>query len=71
MQFHGFDWDEGNVAKCQKHGLSVEEIESLFERGIFALPVPPGPGPRRLPGPIPVTPDVTAVQTRSQLRKSA
>ena len=26
----GFDWDEGNRAKCQKHGVSVEEIEALF-----------------------------------------
>jgi uncharacterized protein len=26
----GFDWDEGNRAKCQKHGVSVEEIEVLF-----------------------------------------
>ena len=23
----GFDWDEGNKAKCQKHGVSVAEIE--------------------------------------------
>jgi len=23
----GFDWDAGNLAKCQKHGLSVAEIE--------------------------------------------
>lgn len=28
--FSGFDWDDGNVAKCQKHGVSVEEIESVF-----------------------------------------
>ncbi len=27
----GFDWDIGNLAKCRKHGVSVEEIESLFE----------------------------------------
>lgn len=26
----GFDWDEGNLAKCQKHGVSVAEIETLF-----------------------------------------
>lgn len=25
-----FDWDEGNRAKCQKHGVSIEEIEALF-----------------------------------------
>jgi uncharacterized protein len=27
----GFDWDDGNIAKCRKHGVSVEEIEALFE----------------------------------------
>jgi uncharacterized DUF497 family protein len=27
----GFDWDEGNLAKCQKHGVSVAEIEAVFE----------------------------------------
>jgi uncharacterized protein len=26
----GFDWDDGNSAKCQKHGVSIEEIEALF-----------------------------------------
>ena len=26
----GFDWDEGNRAKCQKHGVTIEEIESVF-----------------------------------------
>ena len=23
----GFDWDDGNREKCQKHGLSIDEIE--------------------------------------------
>ncbi len=26
----GFDWDEGNITKCQKHGLTVDEIEAVF-----------------------------------------
>lgn len=26
-----FEWDAGNLVKCQKHGVSVSEIESLFE----------------------------------------
>ena len=26
----GFDWDEGNKAKCQKHGVSIAEIEHMF-----------------------------------------
>jgi uncharacterized protein len=30
MKFDGFDWDSGNLAKCQKHGVSIVEIESLF-----------------------------------------
>ena len=30
MQFDGFDWDAGNDLKCQKHGVSRAEIESLF-----------------------------------------
>jgi uncharacterized protein len=28
--FAGFDWDEGNVEKCQKHGVSIGEIEALL-----------------------------------------
>ena len=28
----GFDWDAGNLEKCQKHGVSVAEIEGLFAR---------------------------------------
>ena len=26
----GFDWDDGNREKCQKHGVSIAEIEALF-----------------------------------------
>ena len=26
----GFEWDQGNRTKCQRHGVSVGEIESLF-----------------------------------------
>jgi len=26
------DWDEGNRAKCQKHGVRLDEIESFFQR---------------------------------------
>ena len=25
----GFDWDAGNRAKCQKHGVSVAEVEEV------------------------------------------
>jgi uncharacterized protein len=30
MQFDGFAWDGGNLEKCQKHGVTIAEIESLF-----------------------------------------
>ncbi|MFA4994965.1 MAG: BrnT family toxin [Bdellovibrionales bacterium] len=30
MEFDGFDWDSGNRSKCQKHGVPIAEIESLF-----------------------------------------
>jgi uncharacterized protein len=36
----GFDWNEGNREKCQKHGLSVQAIESLFERPLAIFPDP-------------------------------
>jgi hypothetical protein len=26
----GFEWDEGNLEKCQKHGASIGEIEALL-----------------------------------------
>lgn len=40
MDFSGFDWDRGNRTKCQKHGVSVAEIESLFTRQIRVAPDP-------------------------------
>ena len=33
----GFDWDEGNLAKCAKHGVPVDEIEALFLAGPAVL----------------------------------
>jgi uncharacterized protein len=38
LQANGFDWDKGNRAKCQKHGLSTSVIESLFTRPLAILP---------------------------------
>lgn len=29
----GFDWDDGNWQKCQKHGVSIAEIEAAFYQG--------------------------------------
>jgi uncharacterized DUF497 family protein len=37
MEFEGFEWDEGNIAKCGKHGLSLAEIESVFSERILIL----------------------------------
>jgi uncharacterized DUF497 family protein len=34
----GFDWDSGNRAKCRSHGVSAEEIESLFRGPVMILP---------------------------------
>jgi uncharacterized DUF497 family protein len=36
----GFDWDSGNRAKCQKHGVSIEQIETLFRNGPRIAPDP-------------------------------
>jgi uncharacterized DUF497 family protein len=36
----GFDWDDGNRAKCQKHGVSIVEVEALFGRGPRIAPDP-------------------------------
>lgn len=30
LKFKGFDWDEGNKAKCQKHGVAIRIIEQVF-----------------------------------------
>jgi len=38
IRAEGFEWDEGNIAKCQKHGLSLEEIEAFFRSKIFVAP---------------------------------
>jgi uncharacterized DUF497 family protein len=34
----GFDWDHGNRDKCQKHGMSIGEIEAVFTRSVVILP---------------------------------
>lgn len=40
LQVGGFDWDEGNRAKCEKHGLSIMEIEDLFAHDLRIAPDP-------------------------------
>jgi len=39
MKFSGFDWDSGNLEKCQKHGISAELIESVLDRPVAILPM--------------------------------
>lgn len=38
MQFDGFDWDEGNLDKCRKHGVTVAEVEGVFTRAVTIAP---------------------------------
>ncbi len=34
----GFDWDSGNQDKCLRHGVTIAEIESVFERDVMVFP---------------------------------
>ncbi len=36
----GFDWDEGNRKKCQKHGVTLEEIEAALSGPMRVFPDP-------------------------------
>lgn len=38
MKIEGFNWDRGNRDKCQKHGVSLEEIEEIFVNGPRVAP---------------------------------
>jgi hypothetical protein len=39
IRFSGFDWNEGNRAKCRKHGLGEQLIERFFlEAKILTTP---------------------------------
>lgn len=40
MRFDGFDWDEGNRQKCQKHGGSIEEVEEALSSIRFVIDNP-------------------------------
>ncbi len=31
MKFAGFDWDDGNLSKCEKHGVTRASIEWALE----------------------------------------
>jgi uncharacterized DUF497 family protein len=36
----GFDWNHGNLEKCRKHGVDIEEIESAFHQTMAVFPDP-------------------------------
>jgi uncharacterized DUF497 family protein len=38
MTVAGFDWDAGNEAKCQKHGVTLGEIEAVFRHDPLVAP---------------------------------
>ena len=40
LRISGFDWDDGNRAKCQKHGVSIAEIETLLAGSPRVAPDP-------------------------------
>ena len=40
LRVTGFDWDGGNRAKCQRHGVSIDEIEALFRNAPRVAPDP-------------------------------
>lgn len=33
MNISGFEWDDGNTGHCQKHGVTLVEIEQVFMSG--------------------------------------
>ena len=37
LGFEGFDWDEGNARKNEKHGVSHSEIEQVFQNSPILL----------------------------------
>ena len=38
MQIDGFDWDDGNLAKCQIHGVTVVSIETALRNEPLIAP---------------------------------
>lgn len=37
-QVAGFDWDEGNLEKCRKHGVSSEQIDEVLRGTPYVFP---------------------------------
>ena len=37
LEYDGFDWNEGNIQKAQKHGVGLGEIEDFFSQELLIL----------------------------------
>jgi len=37
LQYDGFDWNEGNIQKAQRHGVTLEEIKDFFDQLLLVL----------------------------------
>ena len=46
-RFDGFDWDAGNSAKCEAHGMSRADVESVFAGAPLVGPDPFDPAGER------------------------
>ena len=46
-RFDGFDWDAGNCAKCEAHGMTPAEVESVFTADPLVGPDPFDPAVER------------------------
>jgi uncharacterized protein len=40
LTFAGFQWDQGNLLKCQKHGVPFSAIEAMFFGPVAVFPDP-------------------------------
>jgi len=36
----GFEWDDGNRAKCRKHGVPLDDVEAVFQGAVHLFPDP-------------------------------
>ena len=46
MDIKGIEWDGGNTGHCQKHGVSIAEIEHILQKMTFRIPDPYPDEPR-------------------------
>lgn len=40
VKIAGFEWDRGNRQKCRTHGVSIRDVESMFDDGRSVLILP-------------------------------